>query len=680
MNFVYPYFLWALLLIAIPIIIHLFNFRRYKTVYFSRVSFLREVTEDSKSGTKLKHLLVLISRILAIICLVLAFAQPFIPLDNTQSTENVTSIYIDNSYSMQAEGKDGNLLNEAKNKAINLVRSLDENEKINLVTADMLSIHQRFYSKAEVIDMIKAITFSARTTPLSNVLNLQADLFNSLESVANKRIFLFSDFQKSSNTLDNWSRPEIPTFIYQTTAENPGNIYIDSVWFETPVHRINTPIDIHFRVQNNTDKDVSDLAIQLSIEGNNPGPKRLQIPAHSFIDDKITYTDKQIGFRTGSLKLNTSQLFFDDEFFFSYSIKEEVKILLMTDNNDKIVNIEQLYNLDDYYNCQTTTIGSVSMDDFEDKEFIIFQNVNTIPSGLTDLADKAIEKGASVAFIPGNKIDQISWSNITNKYLLPSLGSMDSMHVSLGYFNSGDPLYTGVFEGEPDNFKLPRLHAAYRIGVSSNNKFITLFGTNENNPYLMYNKFNNGRVILATAPLDLRYTDFQNHALFAATFLRFAETATFQSPLYMEIGSMYNYPLKNEVDEKSPIHLRNPKLEVDIIPQYINSNGSRSISFNHMEDQLKTAGIYDLTDDKDFTDKLAINYDRNESVTETFSLEEIKLSFENVGWNHVEELSVSDSGTIEINKFQTKEYWRILLILALIFLAIEILLLKFWKT
>lgn len=680
MNFVYPNFLWAYFLIAIPIIVHLFNFRRYKTVYFSRVKYLKEVTEDSKSGVKLKHLLILFSRILAIICLVTAFAQPYIPLEDSGSTENVTSIYIDNSYSMQAEGKDGNLLNEAKNKAIDLVRGFDENEKINLITADMLSIHQRFYSRSEIIDMIKNITFSARTTPLQNILNLQLDLFNSLDESANKRLFIFSDLQKSANSIENWSRPEVPTFLYQCLASNPGNVYVDSVWFKTPVHRVNTISEIFFRVTNNSDTDQEDIPVSLSIEGNNPGPKRISIPANSFVDESISFTDKSPGLRSGNISVSTSQLFFDDEFHFSYQIKEEVKILLITGENDKTVNLEQLYGLDDYYNCLTTSIESVSMEDFAEKEFIIFQNVNNIPSGIQDLMDESLKNGASIALIPGSKIDQNSWSQMLNKYNLPLLGKLDSANVSLGFFNSEDPLYNGVFEGEPDNFKFPKLHAAYRLGVSSSNNFITLFGTRENDPFLMYSPFQNGRLILASSPLDSRYTDFQNHALFAATFLRFAETATFQSPLYMEIGSMFNYPLNQEIDEKNPIHLKNEEFQVDIIPQLLNSNGSRSISFVHLEDQLASAGIYMLSNENNFEDKLAINYDRSESVTDCFTMEKAISNFEEIGWKGVEEISVSDSGTIEINKFQAKEYWRILLILALVFLAIEILLLKLWKT
>ena len=82
MNFLYPNFLWAISLIAIPIAIHLFNFRKYKKVYFSDISLLKNVNTQTKKQSKLKHILVLISRILALTCLVFAFSYPYKSFQN----------------------------------------------------------------------------------------------------------------------------------------------------------------------------------------------------------------------------------------------------------------------------------------------------------------------------------------------------------------------------------------------------------------------------------------------------------------------------------------------------------------------------------------------------------------------------------------------------------------------
>lgn len=683
MSFVYPQFLWASFLIGIPIIIHLFNFRRYKTIYFSRVKFLKELTEDSKSGTQLKHLLVLFARILAILALVFAFAQPYIPAAKGESTSNVNSIYIDNSYSMQAEGQDGNLLNEVKNRAIDLVKSFEENEKINLLTSDLLSSQQRFYTKGEVIEMIKEIDFSPQSTKLSTALNLQLDLLNGIEEKSNKRVFLFSDFQKKTTGLEGWSREGASTYYYQAKPEMTENIFIDSIWFETPVHRIDVPIDIFFRVRNQSDQDIEGLGVKVKFDANVSGPKSVDIPANSFAIDTLNFTDRTAGVKSGSIFLSSNQLFFDDEFFFSYEIKNEVNILIVKHQGDMSINLEQLYGVDDYYNAELREIEMVTQDEFANKELIIFQNINRISGGVQDLAKNAIKNGATVVMIPGEELDLGNWNDFMMAYSLPTFSSLVYNRSELTYFNHDDPIYSGVFESTPKDFKKPTTNGTFQLNASGSSNYISLFGKNAVNPFLYYSKTANGRLVVMTSPLDPDFTDFQNHALFAATFLRLAETATFQKPLFLTIGEMENFPLnvpnKNEIGNEEPVHLKNKEFEVDVIPQIINSNRSRVISFSHLEDNLRYAGFYQLTDDKSIDEELAINYSRSESYIESFTREEIQNNFKDIGWE-IEPLSVSESGSIEINSLKPTEFWRWLIILALIFIATEILLLKFWKT
>ena len=66
MQLLYPAFLLALAALAIPIIIHLFHFRRFKKVYFTNVRFLKEVKEETSNRSRLRNLLVLLMRLLAL--------------------------------------------------------------------------------------------------------------------------------------------------------------------------------------------------------------------------------------------------------------------------------------------------------------------------------------------------------------------------------------------------------------------------------------------------------------------------------------------------------------------------------------------------------------------------------------------------------------------------------------
>ena len=162
MQFLYPGFLAALGLLAIPIVVHLFNFVRYKKIYFSNVQFLREVKEETQSRSKLKHILILLSRLLTVFFLVFAFAQPFIPVKNTvvKAGSKAVSIYIDNSFSMASIGKNGTLLDEAKKDALDIIKTFSPTDRFQLLTNDFLGKQQHWLTKKAFTEMLEEVKIS----------------------------------------------------------------------------------------------------------------------------------------------------------------------------------------------------------------------------------------------------------------------------------------------------------------------------------------------------------------------------------------------------------------------------------------------------------------------------------------------------------------------------------------
>ncbi|MFK8038021.1 MAG: BatA domain-containing protein [Crocinitomicaceae bacterium] len=681
MNFVYPNFLWALGLIAIPIIIHLFNFRRYKTVYFSKVDLLNEAIEDSKSGNKLKHILVLLSRILAIIALVLAFAQPYLSSKKQQNTKSISSIYIDNSFSMQALGQDGDLLNEVKNNAIDLVNSFEENEKINLLTSELLSKDQRFYTKSDIIERIKQIDLSPASTALQNATNLQIDLLKKNGDDENKRLFIFSDFQKSSTEIGAIPDTNIQPFIYQASAEVNGNIFIDSVWFESPVQNLNMPIELFFRIKNLSNTTLENLVTTLTINGKEKGVKSLKISAKSFSDESVSFSLNTAGIKTGKLNIKTNQLFFDDQFFFTFDIKNQTNILIVNGNSSKDRSLEQLYAVNSFYNTSSVDIGQLKQDDFNDKSFIIFNGINKLTSGSVNLLNSALKQGASIVLIPGNDIDLISWNSFLSSHNQPNFSPQKSSTSSLKYFNDSDPLFKGVFDGKPSNYIKTKIKRFYPFQTNRTQNFITLFGINNNEPFLIYtNTKQSGKIVLQAASLSENFGDFKKQALFAATYLRLAETSAYQKSLFYTIGQPESYRLKTVIDEKQPIHLKNDDYKTDIIPSYSATDNNQSVLFDKLDGSLNQAGFYELTNLKGFSDMIAFNFDRNESQIECHTETSILNLFKENKWSLVEFLKINQKGKIELDNVKPKEYWRIFLFFALLFFMIEIALLKWWKT
>ena len=125
MRFVHPEILWALTALAVPVLIHLFNFRRYKKIAFSNVSFLKEVKSETTKSSKIRHLIILICRLRAFAALIFAFAQPFFPtgVSEKMNGTRAVSVYLDNSLSMQGQSEGVSFLESSKQKASALVSS-----------------------------------------------------------------------------------------------------------------------------------------------------------------------------------------------------------------------------------------------------------------------------------------------------------------------------------------------------------------------------------------------------------------------------------------------------------------------------------------------------------------------------------------------------------------------------
>jgi len=351
MKFVHPEMLWGLIATAIPIIVHLFNFRKFKKVYFSNVEFLKEIKQETQSKRNLKHLLILASRILAITAIVLAFAQPYLPQPGAieKSGGTAVSVYIDNSFSMQGAGKDGIMLDLAKNKALEIVESFAASDKFQLLTGDFEGRHQRLVSKEEMTSLIQEVNLSPVSRKLSEVITRQRDAL-STSGLEKRHAFVLTDLQTSvtdpeSVTNDTTMRvtvvPELP--------EIKGNVFIDSVWFETPVRQTNQPEILHARVVNTGSEDISSMPLQLMINGTQKSVASAAVSASGNSTIDITYTNTEPGFKHCSLTINDASITSDDAYYFSYNVAERIRVLEILGNTASTQAVQAVFSDDPFY-------------------------------------------------------------------------------------------------------------------------------------------------------------------------------------------------------------------------------------------------------------------------------------------------------------------------------------------
>ncbi|MBK9213308.1 MAG: BatA domain-containing protein [Saprospiraceae bacterium] len=197
MQLLYPLFALAGLLIGVPILIHLFHFRRYKRVQFTNVRFLKEIKEETDARTKLKNLLTLLARCLAVLALVFAFAQPFWKGDNIDLKANRwVSIYVDNSFSMLALSEEVPLIELAKKRATDIVKSYKVSDRFQILTNDLGLGQQRMVDQETALRLIEDIKIRPNVQPLQKIIEKQGALLNSIQNDA-KQVYLISDFQQN---------------------------------------------------------------------------------------------------------------------------------------------------------------------------------------------------------------------------------------------------------------------------------------------------------------------------------------------------------------------------------------------------------------------------------------------------------------------------------------------------
>ena len=270
MSFVYPFFLFALAALAVPIIIHLFHFRRFKTVYFTNVKFLQELKEENSSRSRLRNLLVLLMRCLATAFIVFAFAQPFIPFNSGQTHEGrqAVSVFVDNSYSMAANEADVPLVEKAKQRAREIVAAYSSDDEFQVLTADFEGRHQRLVSKDDALRMIDEIKISPASQETQKVIARQRQTLRN-STAPNKMAFVISDFQENNttNSAKNATDSLVAVTLVPLQAVQKKNVAIDSCWLETPVPMLNQTNNMVVKVRNYGANDESNIRLTLTQNG-----------------------------------------------------------------------------------------------------------------------------------------------------------------------------------------------------------------------------------------------------------------------------------------------------------------------------------------------------------------------------------------------------------------------------
>ncbi len=613
MKFLYPQFLYALALIAIPIIIHLFNFRKFRTVYFSNVQFLKSVKEKTKSQSKLKHLLILFSRILAITALVLAFSQPYIPVDKSsqKAKKYAVSIYIDNSFSMNAENEKGRLLLNAKQHAQAIVDAYSNSDEFYILYNDFTGIQQRALNKEQFTKALNAIESSARSPSLNQIYKRQKNILE--KNLSDKKdIYIISDFQKTISNLDINSKDSI--YSVRLVALKPytnSNLYVDSCWLNTPNPQLDQNIKLYARVKNNNSVKKRDVNVILEVDGKQRAISSREVTNEDIFE--LNFTVNSVGWHKGKLSLQDYPISFDDEFYFSFEVKPQLNIQHIYDYKYQ-TSLEKLFNKDSNFNYSKQNIKQINYNSLNQSQLIILDGLKDMSSGFQQSIKNAIDKGSSLLVFPNNDINKVTYKNFCQLLNIDYYEKLNDQEIKIQSLEVKHPLFDGVFETIDERLNFPKIKQYYIIGHQSQSNGIPILKLEDNNGFLNEYQLAKGKVYLSSIGLDDSFGNFSQNALFVPILYNIASYAGGKQNLFYSIGQE-NIPISTRTFE-SPLRLFNNKVE--IIPEV-------STSGLWLANQISEANHYELKDNKRVTKAfLSFNYNRTESDLSLFDEENLR--------------------------------------------------------
>jgi hypothetical protein len=650
MNITNPNAFWLLFLLLIPILIHLFQFRKYKKLKFSNVAFLKAAHQEQKNTRKLKHLLILLSRLLFIIFFILCIAKPFWSGDNVPS--EVSLIVLDRSSSNMSyvEGRSNTVLEENMNLINRLQEQFAENVQIVDESGNSLEVYENL-----------GLNAGSTQLPLDKLLGNQQNV---------ESVLILSDFQKqvideNKSIFADSSRQFIFMPPYQVA---PSNLVWDSVWvasatataFEEP---------LVLRVRSTGALDATNISFQL----NNNLMGTRQIESTNELNDTLGFSlradenqkSQRLTFNSDDALVN-----YDNVFYFTRISSGKIKVILLQETQNDAT-IRAIFEKNDLFEFTAENINNYSFRNLNDYDVAIVKMGGNFNSFKADALKAYSDMGKTLVLVPQE--------DFKNNQLLSEFGLNNSRRydissdmIQLQNPDPKNPFYKNIFKSIDRNMEMPtaQLFLNWQSGQS-------LLSYINGNPFLSRTG-NAQNIYTFSAPFEIKYSNFIRHGLFLPIFYKIAFSGKVENAInyhfldqdlisFTQDGIPSGIVLKLQRDNQQIVtdqRIQGNKISLILPPQEI------------------AAGFYELRDAKSDSiySYLAFNYPKIESQNSFYTASELKELFSDSP--HITVLDDYDVSTLGDYLLESKTgfpLWKYFLILALLSLLAEVLIIRLFK-
>ena len=665
--------LWGLLALLIPILIHLFNFRRHKLVYFSNTAVLRSIQQENAKTRKLKYLVTLLLRCLFIAALVLAFAFPYHPEKqlNVNTENTLVGIYIDNSMSMKGQSQRTTLIEDARQSARDLVHKLNPSNRYLLMTNSFEIQNEYPMNQEEMLDQLDRMNPDGAPVFMGEVID-RFEMLCKQHGFATSTLFVYSDFQ--SNTFDLSAAKADTTLqvvMVPMVPEFKTNLYIDSVWLASPIVQSGLTNELMVRVVNQGDKEVKGMPINFTMNNAMAASTTVDLEKNGTAEVEMQFLVEDSGEQRCSASLTDHPITFDDSYHFVLSVKPCLSVVELGNQPSSCAMLfddEQFhYTLMEPSRFDLTTIAQAQL-------LIVNESAvmnETLQQALLD----AVSDGASLVVFPSMDDPQ------NNRYLYNKLGltlmEVDTNATSVEDLALQHTFFNDMILDLPQHPDFPKVKRHVRL--KTNGMATSLLTLQNSDPMLMMTSVGKGQAFVMATALDSKWSDLADNALFVPMMVKMAFMGGKMDKLAYTIGQDKILVLSDISQEGDRQYLfANSDRSFELMPASEVRNGK---VYLYLNDNLPSAGFYDFLINDTLNRVTAWNESRVESKMDFVDSEEATKAFGKAGFDVAAVLDTSDFATADLVEAMAHQstQWKLFALIALLALIGEIAVLRFWK-
>lgn len=672
MNFLKLQFLYGLFALSIPVIVHLFNFRKVKKVYFTNTAFLQQVQQTNSAKRKLKHYLILLSRLLALFFIVMAFAQPFLPSSEDGIQNSHVVIYLDNSQSMS------NLMNQK-------IRGIDEgityvNQLVDvypretqylLLTNDFAPFSNTFKNRDKIIDRMTELSLSGAIRSFSEI-SKRITSTTFANNVQSYDVYWVSDFQKSTLGIvgNNTGDTTISHHLLPISFSSIANLYIDSIYIDNPFDIEVNKSKVNIVLKNSGQQPISDAVLKLYLNDQQISTKAIDLDGNSstIVSLDVIYQFEEQN--SARFSVEDYPITFDNNFYFNLNAQQPLKVIEIRGNTE-VRTIEKVYANTTLFDFQKMSEGNINYSKLNDADLIVLHELTRLTTSLANQLHQYKTSGGKIAIIPSPSFDPSEYELLTGTTIEALEIDEDQPLLSLQQPDLEHPFYANIFEKNTAVFTMPKVKNSL-----SWNRLNSLLKVNSGEPYLSYHE-DQGITYIFASSMATSSTDLTQQAIFVPIMYKLAGYKSNNNrALYHNLDQLNMSVKLDSVVDNSIYKLRQG--EQELIPDQIISGDE--LLFEIPKNKIN-AGFTDLLLNEQIQQVIAFNNSRLESNPDQMSREELlTIANSDAQLTLLNTTEATNFAKEMKDRYQGVHLWKYAIAFALLFLFIEMLIIRFYKS